>query len=148
MPWLISRLIWVFAGRISILLFFFFMNDSYLPRAYERANWLLDWHLTSLHVRKYTFWHTRPTMTQISLRIRAVWWESSLSVGKKCILCYSKCTNSYEIRMRRLILIFAWRTSHGTFVFWDFWWRRLYSRCTETSDNDVRVVFIKFMYNY
>ena len=29
-------------------------------------------------VRKRTFWHARPTRTQISLHIRAVWLESSL----------------------------------------------------------------------
>ena len=31
---------------------------------------------------KTTFWHVRPTKTQISLRIRAVWYESSLSVWR------------------------------------------------------------------
>ena len=31
------------------------------------------------NVRKRSFWHVRPTRTKISLRIRAVWFESSLS---------------------------------------------------------------------
>ena len=33
----------------------------------------------SRNVRKRTFWHVLPTKIQISLRIRAVWSESSLS---------------------------------------------------------------------
>ena len=36
----------------------------------------------SRNVRKRTFWNVRPTKTQISLRIRAVWSESSLSTWR------------------------------------------------------------------
>ena len=36
----------------------------------------------SPNVRKYTFWHERRTKTQISLRIRADWSESSLSAWR------------------------------------------------------------------
>ena len=46
------------------------------------------------NVRKRTFCNERQTKTQISLSIRAVWPESSLSVWKKkqlCILGYLKC---------------------------------------------------------
>ena len=44
-------------------------------------------------LRKHTFWHVRPTKTQICLRIRAVWLESSLSAWRSlCILDHPKCT--------------------------------------------------------
>ena len=41
-------------------------------------------HVLNRNVRKRTFtsWHMRPTKTQISLRIRAVWSESSLSAWR------------------------------------------------------------------
>ena len=39
----------------------------------------------SRNVRKRTFWHVRPTKTQISLRIRAVWLESSLSAWRNIV---------------------------------------------------------------
>ena len=38
--------------------------------------------LLTRNVRERTFGHVRPTKTQISLRIRAVWSESSLSTWK------------------------------------------------------------------
>ena len=44
------------------------------------------------NVKKRTFLHVRPTKTQINLRIRAVWSESSLYAWRKlCVLGYSKC---------------------------------------------------------
>ena len=39
----------------------------------------------SRNVRKRTFWHVRPTKTQISLRVRAVWSESSLSTWRNFV---------------------------------------------------------------
>ena len=40
----------------------------------------------SRNVRRHTFWHVRPTKTKMSLRIRAVWSESSLSARRNCRL--------------------------------------------------------------
>ena len=37
---------------------------------------------TNRKARKRTYWHVRPTKTQISLRIRTVWLESSLSAWR------------------------------------------------------------------
>ena len=69
---------------------------------------------TSLYVRKRTFWYVRPTKTQISLRIRAVWSESSLSAWRNfASLAIQKAPSEdsdQTARMRRLIRIFAGRT--------------------------------------
>ena len=43
------------------------------------------------NLRKLIYWYVRPTKTQISLRIRAVWLESSLSAWRNYILGYPKC---------------------------------------------------------
>ena len=43
----------------------------------------------SRKVTQRTFWHVRPRKTQISLRFRAVWSESSLSVWRK--FAFLKC---------------------------------------------------------
>ena len=82
------------------------------------------------NVRKRTFWHVRPTKTQISLRIRTVWSESSLSVWRN--FAYLAIQNApsedsdQTARMRRLIWIFAWRTCPKvhflTLRFNYFWW--------------------------
>ena len=49
---------------------------------------LVHWCIRPTYVgrglRKHTFRHARPTKTQISLRIRAVWSESSLSAWRNC----------------------------------------------------------------
>ena len=80
---------------------------------------------TSLTVRKSTFWQVRLTRTQISLRIRAVWSESSLSARRNCASLAIQNVPSEDsdqtARMRRLIWIFAGRTlvSKGTFS--DVW---------------------------
>ena len=64
--------------------------------------------------RKRIFWHVCPTMTQISLRIRAVWLESSLSAWRHfASLTIQNATSEdsdQTARMRRLIWIFAGRT--------------------------------------
>ena len=39
----------------------------------------------------YTFWHTRTTKTQISMRICAVWSVFVVRIQKLCILGYPKC---------------------------------------------------------
>ena len=43
------------------------------------------------HEKNRTFWHARPTTTQIKLRIRAVWSQYSLYTWRSCILGYPKC---------------------------------------------------------
>ena len=63
--------------------------------------------LAEQHIRKRTFWHVRPLKTQISLRIRAVWLVSSLSVWKNFASMAIKNAPSEDSdkieRMRRLI---------------------------------------------
>ena len=62
-------------------------------------------------VRKRTFWNVRPTKTQISLRIRAVWSESSLSARRNFASLAIRNAPSEDsdqtVRMHRLILIFT-----------------------------------------
>ena len=69
---------------------------------------------TSLNVRNRTFWHVCPTKTQISLRIRAVWSESSLSTWRNSVSLDIKNVPSQDYdqtaRTRRLIWIFVGRT--------------------------------------
>ena len=74
----------------------------------------------------------RPAETQISLRIRAVWSESSLFVWRNV----ARSENSDKTaRMRRLILIFAWRTCSKV-RFLKFWllflsrWSISFTLCT------------------
>ena len=68
----------------------------------------------SHEVRKCTFGHVRPAKIQISLRIRAVWPESSLgAVGttKDAKFLYADNEDSDQTaRMRRLIWVFVGRT--------------------------------------
>ena len=47
--------------------------------------------LPSQNGRKRTFWHVRPTKTQITLRIRAVWSVFIVRMKKICILGYPNC---------------------------------------------------------
>ena len=66
------------------------------------------------NVRKPTFWHVRPTKTQISLRICAVWSGSLLAAcwNSESLSIQNAPSEDYDqtARMRRLIWIFAWRT--------------------------------------
>ena len=68
----------------------------------------------SPNVRKRTFWHVRPMKTQISLRIHAVWLESSLSAWRNfaslAIQNAPREDSDQTARMRRLIWIFAGRS--------------------------------------
>ena len=61
--------------------------------------------------RKRTFWYLRKTKTQISLHIRAVWSESSLSAWRNIASLAIQNEHSEDsekiARMRRLIWIFA-----------------------------------------
>ena len=65
------------------------------------------------NVRKHTFLHVRPTKTQISLRIRSAWSESSLSVWRNFASLVIQNAPSEDTdqtaRMRRLIWIFSGR---------------------------------------
>ena len=67
-----------------------------------------------LNKRKRTFWHVRPTKTQISLPIQAVWSECSLSAWRNSaslgILNVPSEDSDQTTRMRSLIWIFAGRT--------------------------------------
>ena len=63
---------------------------------------------------KPTKWHVRPAKTQISLAIRPVWSESSLSAWRKLgslATHWAQNEDSYQTgRMPRLIWVFAGRT--------------------------------------
>ena len=71
------------------------------------------WNLEN-QMRIRTFWHVRPTQTQIRLRIRAVWSESSLSAWRNFASLAIQNAPSEDSDqtawMRRLIWIFARRT--------------------------------------
>ena len=75
------------------------------------------------NVRKRTFWYVRPTKTQISLRIRAVWSESSLSAWRNFVFLAIQNALSEDsdqtARMRRLIGIFDER-AYLKVRFWTF----------------------------
>ena len=72
-------------------------------------------HLSRL-MTKPTKWHVRPAKTQISLGIRPVWSESSLSAWRKPGSLATHWAHSEESdqtgRMPRLIWVFAGRTCH------------------------------------
>ena len=70
-----------------------------------------------------TKWHVCPAKTQISLGIRPVWSESSLSAWRNLGSLASHCAHSEDSdqtgRMPRLIWVFAGRTCHfAGFVVW------------------------------
>ena len=76
---------------------------------------------------KPTKWHVRPAKTQISLGIRLVWSESSLSAWRNIgssATHWVHCDDSQTGRMPRLIWVFAGRTCHIV----GFVMRRLKSR--------------------
>ena len=84
-------------------------------RSFQRINCFqpCERHM-SLPVRKRTFWHVRPTKTQISLRIRAVWSQSTLLAWRNFASLAIQNALSEDsdqtARMRRLIWIFAGHT--------------------------------------
>ena len=66
----------------------------------------------SLRITKPTKWSVRPAKTQVSLVIRPVWSESSLSAWRIIgSFCYPKSTQKDSGRMPRLIWVFARRTT-------------------------------------
>ena len=68
---------------------------------------------------KHIFWHVRPTKPQISLRICAVWSESSSSAWRNfaswAIQNARSVDSDQTARLRGLIWIFARCTPNGTF---------------------------------
>ena len=87
-------------------------NDSVVPVSIKKKKKLA--YEMSLDVRKRTVWCMRQTKAQISLRIRAVWSESSLSAWRNfeslAIQIALKEDSDQTARMRRLIWIFGGRT--------------------------------------
>ena len=71
---------------------------------------------------KPTKWHVRPVKTQISLGIRPVWSESSLSAWRKLGSLATHWVHSEDSdqteRMSRLIWVFAGRTCHLLVLSW------------------------------
>ena len=73
-------------------------------------------HHMSCDMTKSTKWHVRPAKTQISLGIRPVWSESSLSAWRKLGSLATHWAHSEDSDqtglMPRLIWVFAGRTCH------------------------------------
>ena len=88
----------------------------------------------SVNVRKRIFWNMRSTKTQISLRIRAVWLESSLSAWRNFTFLEIKNApigdSTQTAWMRRLIWIYAGRSVRRYFFFFFFFWRCGYYNIT------------------
>ena len=78
----------------------------------------------SKHMTKSTKWHVRPAKTMISLGIRPVWSEYSLSAWKKLGSLSTDLADSEDSdqtgQMPRLIRVFAMRTCHfvGSVMRW------------------------------
>ena len=76
--------------------------------------WVVWWTLTCCsnkmcrNVKKGTFWYVLPTKTQIRLRIRAVWLESSLSAWKN--FASLAIQNAPSKESDQTAGIFTWRT--------------------------------------
>ena len=72
-------------------------------------------------MRKGAFWHVRPSKTQISLRVRSVWLESSLSawrtIAPLAVQNAPSEGSDQTAQMRRLIWIFAERTYSKVRIF-------------------------------
>ena len=78
------------------------------------------------NVRKRTFWDVRAAKTQISLRMRAVWLESSLSDRKKILRCMPREDSNQPAHARSLIRIFlVWQEENSEM----YAQRRLKSAC-------------------
>ena len=102
---------------------------------------------------KPTKWHVRPAKTQISLAIRPVWSESSLSaewvVKDPSFLRADSEDFDQTGRMPMLISVFAGRTCQ--FVGFDmrrhiFYCQACYWRLTKTSILYITVVFSSFLF--
>ena len=87
-----------------------------------------NWYYPSRNVMKRTVKHVLPAKIQISLRIRAVWSESSLGAfwiakDAKCQHVVSEDSDQTP-RMRRLIWVFVGRTCHDV-LFLRSGWKKL-----------------------
>ena len=74
------------------------------------SGWTRQHRITEPNVRKRTFGHVRPAKIQISLRIRAVWSESSLSA-----FWIAKDAKFVHADSLMMIWVFVGRTLEGTF---------------------------------
>ena len=105
----------------------------------ERVQYYLCKRYMSRLVTKPTKWYVRPAKTQISLGIRPVWSESSLSAWKKLESLATHWAHSEDSdqigRMPRLIWVFAGRTCH----FVGFVTRRLSHECWYKSYSNIGV---------
>ena len=127
------RLIWVFAGRTVTLLvltcrdsFNEFSNLTYVKPKKISSRWCQTFYACSFWpIRKnanepphdkINKMNVRPTKSQISLGIRPVWSESSLSALRKLGSLATHWAHSEDTdqtgRMSRLIWVFAGRTWH------------------------------------
>ena len=81
------NLFYFFSCMCSFFFFFFF---------FRRTTYLIPRNKMSRYVRERSFSHVLPTKTQISLRIRAVWSESSLSAWESFAQWrfWSDCANA------------------------------------------------------
>ena len=92
------------------LLLFYFPKIIWQNVSWCSAETILTKYL-SRDERKRTFWHVRPTKTQIRLRMRTVWSESSLSEWRNfaslAIQNAPSEDSDHIARMRRMIWVFS-----------------------------------------
>ena len=104
------RLIWVFAGRAGHFVGFVMLRLNCLVAGRSPSK---EDQLSRL-MTKPTKWHVRPAKTQISLGIRPVWSESSLSAWSKLGFLAIHWAHSEDSDqagwMPRLIWVYAGRT--------------------------------------
>ena len=93
---------WIFRVVGQLFYLCWFLSAQVIDKLLDNKN---------RNVQKCTFWHVRPTKTQISLRIRAVCSESSLSAWRNLVSLAIQNTPSegsdQTAWMRRLIWIFT-----------------------------------------
>ena len=101
------------------------------------------------NAQKCTYWHARPTKTQVSLRLRAGWSESSLSACRNFASLAIQNAPSEDsdqtARMRRLIWIFVGCTFRK-YTFWRCgsidWVSFEFNRLHETGEQYVEPCFL------
>ena len=98
----------------------------------------MDWHQINRNGKDCTFGNVRPAKIQISLRIRAVWSESSLCAFRIAndakFIRENNEDSDQTARMRRLIWVFAGRTCQKV--------RFLTSRSAVWSNNIIRICLV------
>ena len=105
------RLIWVFSGQTGLIVSFAMRFFAIIDRSYYMGR----------NMRKHTWWYVHLTKTQISLRIRTVWSDSSLSTWRNfaslAIQTAPSEDSDQSAHSRRLIRIFTGRILNLVWIF-------------------------------